>query len=320
MTRCGSYPAWSRLGRFTPNRRIASLVASVVAAAVAALMLAAALAHADGDPASDVLLAENVFYPYSPPVSASLQQSLNAETAAAGRAGFPIKVALIQSPVDLGAIPSLFDRPQQYADFLEQEISFRTRQPLLVVMPNGYGIQDLSAVTGAAAASLARPTGSQSDDLARAAIDAVRDLATAAGHRLAASDDSPAGATAHRSTMLMLLAVAFAAIAAAGALIVVRGRGRSLWSLQVASRRRYASAPPPSPGVQDAFALGLRGGVLQPLLVAGLLLIFGGLLWAVARGLDFYGLTPVDMAYDLDQPPLLLVLVGAWLWYRSARR
>jgi hypothetical protein len=49
-------------------------------------------------------------------------------------------------------------------------------------------------------------------------------------------------------------------------------------------------------------------------------LIAGGLLWAVFRGLEFYGLGPVDLAYDLDQPPLLLMLVGVWLLYRSRSR
>ena len=73
-------------------------------------------ARADGDPASDVLLGENVFYPYAPPVSPALQKTLNAETAAAKAAGFPLKVALIAAPVDLGVIPDLFGKPQQYAD------------------------------------------------------------------------------------------------------------------------------------------------------------------------------------------------------------
>lgn len=58
----------------------------------------------------------------------------------------------------------------------------------------------------------------------------------------------------------------------------------------------------------------LRGRVIQPRLVVGLVLIAAGLLWAVARGLESYG---ANLAYDLDQPPLLLLLVGAWLIYRS---
>jgi len=112
-------------------------------------------AIADGDPASDVLLGENVFYPYRPVVSGSLQRTLNTEAAAAAKAHFPIKVALIASPVDLGVIPDLFGKPQKYADFLDQEISFQVKQPLLVVMASGYGVQGLSP---SATAAVARPT------------------------------------------------------------------------------------------------------------------------------------------------------------------
>ncbi len=67
-----------------------------LALALAATLLPA-VAAADGDPASDVLLGEDVFYPYMPAVTTSVQTVLNAETAAARRAGFPIKVALIAS-------------------------------------------------------------------------------------------------------------------------------------------------------------------------------------------------------------------------------
>ena len=60
---------------------------------------------------------------------------------------------------------------------------------------------------------------------------------------------------------------------------------------------------------------------VQPRLLVGVILMVGGLVWAVARGaLTFYGLTPVDLYHDLDQSPLLLTLVGAWLSYRSRLR
>ena len=61
-------------------------------------------------------------------------------------------------------------------------------------------------------------------------------------------------------------------------------------------------------------------GGLQPRVIVGLALIVGGIVWAAARGLHLYGFTPVDLAYDLDQPPLLLALVGGWLIYRSRPR
>ena len=133
---------------------------AVAACAVAAAVFAAAppAARADGDPASDMLLIQNVFYPFSPPVAPAIQRTLNAETAAAKRAHFPIKVALIASPADLGAVPSLFAKPQQYADFLDQEISFfGGKQPLLVVMPNGYGVQGLTPSGTVAASSCRHP-------------------------------------------------------------------------------------------------------------------------------------------------------------------
>jgi hypothetical protein len=64
----------------------------------------------------------------------------------------------------------------------------------------------------------------------------------------------------------------------------------------------------------------VRGELVQPRIVVGLLLIAGGVVWAIARGLESYGVIPPAIAYDIDQPPLLLVLVGSWLVYRSRRR
>ena len=135
--------------------------AALIAVAAAAIFVAtvAPVALGDGDPASDVLLGQNVFYPYQPPVTASLQKTLDAETGAAQKAGFPIKVALIASPVDLGVIPDLFGQPQKYANFLDQEISFQTKQRLLVVMSTGYGVVGFPAASQNALGSVASPAG-----------------------------------------------------------------------------------------------------------------------------------------------------------------
>ncbi len=180
---------------------------------------------ADGDPASDVLLAVSVFYPYSPPVSSSLRTTLNAETAAAKRAGFPIKVALISSPVDLGAIPDLFDKPQQYAMFLDQEISFSaTKELLLVVMPNGYGVSGISSPAAAAVSRLAKPGGADGNHLARAAIAALPVLAAAAGHPIGSARIASPPGKGHGSPALTVVAIALAAVVAAATTILVRQR------------------------------------------------------------------------------------------------
>ena len=195
------------------------------------LLCAPAPALADGDPASDVLIAQNVFYPFSPPVAPAIQRTLNAETAAAKRARFPIKVALIASPTDLGAIPSLFGKPQQYADFLDQEISFfGAKQPLLVVMPDGYGVAGLTRSANAAVAGLVRPTGRAGDDLARGAIVAVSKLAAAAGHPVRAVSAASGAAAGSGSgsgggaAAVGIGVLAFVAVLASAAVLSFRRR------------------------------------------------------------------------------------------------
>lgn len=206
---------------------MSSALARIIALGIVATMLVPAAARADGDPASDILLAENVFYPYSPPVATGLQKTLNTETAAASRGHFPIKVALIDTPADLGAIPTLFGKPQQYAHFLHQEISFfGTKQLLLVVMPNGYGVQGLDRSATDAAATLKRPAGSASNALAQAAITAVPKLATAAGHPIKGVSGLPGTSESHGATELGVGALVVVAVLASAALLTYRHRQR----------------------------------------------------------------------------------------------
>jgi hypothetical protein len=211
-----------------PRVRTQARLVSVFAAGILAFtLITAPLARADGDPASDVLLGESVFYPYSPAVSPVLQNQLNAEAAAAAHAHFPIKIALIAAPPDLGAIPVLFGKPQQYAKFLEQEISFLGHRPrLLVVMPDGYGVQGLGPAATAAIASLANPAGHQTNDLASAAVTAVRVLAAAAKHPIKKGDPSSAGANGDHSTTLLVIVMALAAVGVAASVLVLRARQR----------------------------------------------------------------------------------------------
>ncbi|HXD66604.1 MAG TPA: hypothetical protein VNV17_18415 [Solirubrobacteraceae bacterium] len=201
-------------------RRVASLLAAAIL--VAALVPVSALG--DGDPASDVLLGQNVYYPYSPPVPRSVQATLNAETAAAKKAGLPIKVALIATAVDLGVVPELFGQPQNYAKFLDKEISFQGPQPLLVVMPGGYGAQSLSAKATAALKGLAPPKGKTSTALAQAATIAVAKIAAADGHPLKGVAGVSSGSGGGSSAAPLLIGLVVAAVLVAGALILLRRR------------------------------------------------------------------------------------------------
>jgi hypothetical protein len=205
--------------------RTTALVATMLTVAlVTTAVLLCPRALADADPASDVLIGASVFYPYGPLVSADLRKTLDAQTQAARRAGFPIKVALIASPPDLGALTTLFGKPQQYATFLDQEFGFLSNPhpPLLVVMPDGYGVAGLPPASTASARSLPRPASGRVDDLARAAILAVRRLAAADGHALPRISVASGGGGGGAGSVLIIAAVALAAIGGAAAVIAIR--------------------------------------------------------------------------------------------------
>lgn len=160
----------------------AALLSALLATILLACLLRSPAAIGDADPASDVLLEQNAFYPYTPRVPAALENELNALLDEAKAERMPLKVAIVGSREDLGAIPNFFGAPQKYADFLDREISYNTAQPLLVVMPAGFGL----VATGPAAsiAHLEVPAHEGSTGLARAAIAAVQALAQANGHTL----------------------------------------------------------------------------------------------------------------------------------------
>jgi hypothetical protein len=188
-----------------------------------------------------VLLGQNAFYPFQPAVSQSLQDRLNAETAAAKRAGFPLKVAIIGSAVDLGAIPELFGKPQQYAAFLDREISFLGPQPVLVVMAAGYGVQGVKPAVARALTALPKASGRTPNDLARAATTAVARLAAADGRSLTRSGSgSRPGArrpsSGGGSSRVVLLSILIAA-AVVVAMLLLALRSRDLLAQLRAERR-----------------------------------------------------------------------------------
>jgi hypothetical protein len=166
---------------------------------VVSLALAAApAARADGDPASDILLSQDVFFPYSPPTSQGMAQALVELTKRTKAAGWPIKVAVIASPQDLGAASSLYGNPQGYANFLSSEIG-GGKLRLLIVMSSGFGGQNLGAGVDKALSGLG-PIEGGGDPLAKLALTAVARLAAGDGHRVAvpAIDTSDTGKRPYR--------------------------------------------------------------------------------------------------------------------------
>jgi len=118
-------------------RRGGALVA-VVACVLGALLAPAA--RGDGDPASDVLVKDRVFWPYYVKIPPESRERLNETVAQVTKNGFPVRVALIQNDYDLGSAGVLYKHPQDYAKFLAEELANFNRDWLIVVMPNGYGI------------------------------------------------------------------------------------------------------------------------------------------------------------------------------------
>jgi LPXTG-motif cell wall-anchored protein len=147
-----------------------------------ALLLPPAQAEADGDPASDVLLLQDVYLPYAPGIPKPLGDTITTLLKTTRKAGFPLKVAIIADPKDLGAVPQYFGKPTEYAPFLQSEIAFNSKKPLLIVMPAGYGAAALPKGAEAGLEGLEPPKSAGGEDLGRSAVTAIVKLSAAAGH------------------------------------------------------------------------------------------------------------------------------------------
>ena len=99
-----------------------------------------ALARADGDPGSDVLVYQPLFVAADAHVSIADQLRLGGMLRSAAHAGAPIRVAIIARRDDLGSVTALWGRPRAYARFLGIELSLSYTGPLLVAMPDGFGV------------------------------------------------------------------------------------------------------------------------------------------------------------------------------------
>ena len=224
---------------------VKTAVAVVLALAVCAGV--AGSARADGDPASDTLVLRNVFLPYEAP-SGTAAVALEKQVQAAYTAGYRLKVAVVATKIDLGAIPSLFDKPAEYAKFLGQELSGYYIGPLLIVMPAGYGIYDGGRSTQAedgVLAGVARPASAKPVDLVNAATSVVGKLLAA--RALKSADilkpfvDALVGSVKQRRLFVQYYLFDDSGKAAA-TLTVMRGK-QTLYTAQVAAHPTSGTKP-----------------------------------------------------------------------------
>jgi len=166
------------------------VVVGLVAGALLGVSVPGALA--DGDPASDVLYFQDVYMPYPAP-SKHASSELQSGVRAARQDHYVIKVAVIATRTDLGAVPSLFGKPRAYAGFLGQEIRSFYTGPLLIVMPAGFGIWKNGTDTTAEEKVLAGVAlhAKTVDELVLSAAAAVRRLAGVADTPATSDRESP---------------------------------------------------------------------------------------------------------------------------------
>ena len=150
--------------------------------AVAAALLAVPLARANGDPASDVLLTQPVFFPFDATLADSDREALQKTVEAANERGYKIRVALIPFTSDLGTAVSLWKHPQGYSKFLGSEVAFVYRNRLLIVQPSGFGFYNRNKPVAKEQRVLAKvPVGKTPTELTQSATAAVRALAASGG-------------------------------------------------------------------------------------------------------------------------------------------
>ncbi len=223
---------------------MATRLKSVAAASILVVALTAGWVpgsvRADGDPASDVLVAQTLFLPWDVGVSAGQQAQLTAMLREAEHDGYPLRVALIASSADLGSVTELWGQPQSYADFLGDELSLVYKGTLLVVMPAGFGVYRLNGSLGpeqAALAGLRRAVAGA--NLGTAALLAVQHVAAAASHPLsiprgARAPTAASGSPDATAWIVFTIGAALIALAWAGSLraepLRMRMRGRSVSS------------------------------------------------------------------------------------------
>lgn len=215
-------------------RRLLALLTCALLMTAGAATLTTTAAQADGDPASDILLGQDAFYPYAPnTVAVELKTALDGMLKQAKAKKFELKVAMIAGPLDLGAVPQLISQPQKYADLLTSEIAFNTKPRVLVVLPDGLGGNNLGDDAGPALSGLTVEKGAGADGLARAAMLAVGRLTKANGTPVpvpAVANEKGRSAGKRGgggASPLLVFGLPVALVAIVGGIAALRGRGRT---------------------------------------------------------------------------------------------
>jgi hypothetical protein len=198
-------------------------VRRLVVLLLALALLVPASARANGDPASDVLLTEQVFLPFEAPISKSAADDLRKTVSAANAKGYKLRVALIAFTGDLGTAVSLWKHPEDYSKFLGKEIAFVYTGPLLISMPSGFGFYNQGRPVAKEQRVLAglRP-GTTPTPLAESTTAAVRALAAGDGITL----PKPSGSSGTHDRLILGAAVAALLVVLVVPAGLVRRRGR----------------------------------------------------------------------------------------------
>ena len=187
-------------------------------------LLLAPSALADGDPASDILVPPDIrVYMTNGATDGQLEKTVQSTADQISDAGLPIKVAIIGNKTDLGAVPQLWAKPQTYARFLGAELRFVFKDTLLIVMPQGFGINGpyplpraLAALSGIDPRKDTTPQG-----LTDSADAALRALAKADGKKISGSGGGGGGLP------LPLIAAGVMVVAGvAGGALILRGNNK----------------------------------------------------------------------------------------------
>jgi hypothetical protein len=199
-------------------------VSGIAVAALAVCLCFPAVAGANGDPASDYLLVQDVFLPFNAKIDPKASANLSATIRAADKSGFKVKVALIGSRYDLGTAFSLYNKAQRYSEFLGLEISFVFRGHLIVAMPNGFGasVKGKSDARGINALKALPAPGKDATKQVQAATIAVRRFAAAYGVHVAVSDSGGGGSQTR--DRLTIAAAIVALLALLAGIVFIRKR------------------------------------------------------------------------------------------------